>query len=107
MYKILLVDDDPSLLVAMSQALMQSGFDVIEASDGQQAMELLRDHTVGLTIVDISMPIVDGIEFMIRVKWLLPEVSFVAMYGRGTVDKSSVLESRQSAIGKAPGGEVG
>ena len=92
MYTLLLVEDDFRLLSAMSRTLSHAGFNVIEASDGRQAMDLLKDHTVDLTVIDIFMPEVDGMEFTIRVKRLVPEAKIVAMSGGGALDKESVLD---------------
>ncbi len=92
MYKILLVDDDPGLLSAVSRLLEGAGFEVLQASDGREAMNLLRDNHVDLTIIDIFMPNVDGMEFTIRVKRLYPDAKIVAISGGGTVDKRSVLD---------------
>lgn len=91
MYKILLVDDDAALLSAMSRLLKGAGFDVLEASDGRQAMDLVRDNHVDLTIIDIFMPNVDGMEFTIRVKRAFPEAKIIAMSGGGIVDTQNVL----------------
>lgn len=60
MSRILIADDAPNLLSALSGRLRIAGYDVLEASDGQQAMSPLREHKVDLAIVDILTPMLMG-----------------------------------------------
>ena len=92
MHKILLVDDDPGLLCGMGRVLKKAGFDVLETTDGRHAIELLRDTHLDLSIVDIFMPGVDGMEFIIRVKRHNPDAKIVAISGGGALEKCNVLE---------------
>ena len=58
--KILLVDDSPSILNLLSKLLHQSGFHVITAHDGVEALKLLKNSSVDLMMTDINMPRMDG-----------------------------------------------
>ncbi|MDO8933768.1 MAG: response regulator transcription factor, partial [Rhodocyclaceae bacterium] len=58
--KILLIDDDPVLLRAMSRMLEQSGHAVIEASTGADGIRMAKAHHPDLAIVDIVLPDMDG-----------------------------------------------
>jgi two-component system, chemotaxis family, chemotaxis protein CheY len=66
--KILVIDDSASLRQALSIALKVAGYEVIEAEDGQQALERLEDDRVHLAICDVNMPVMDGITFVKEVK---------------------------------------
>jgi len=64
MKKILCVDDDPSLLYLYQEELSEEGYKVILAQDGKQAMEKFREEKPQVVIMDIRMPVMDGIETM-------------------------------------------
>lgn len=65
--KILLVDDDPSLLVTVGQFLKFEGYDVTPASSGEAALEELKTLRPSLVILDMSMPGMGGIGFLQRI----------------------------------------
>ena len=58
--RILLVDDEPALLELMQIRLEASGYEIIPASDGQQALDLARKEMPELIILDLMLPKVDG-----------------------------------------------
>jgi two-component system cell cycle response regulator DivK len=59
---VLLVEDNEDNLVIYSTILRHAGFDVIEATDGQQGIDAARLHHPGLILMDVSIPIIDGWE---------------------------------------------
>ncbi len=61
MARILLADDDPSLREVVRYALDRAGYDVIEASDGREALDRFKRHAVDLVVLDVLMPEMDGI----------------------------------------------
>ena len=60
--KILIADDDPDILEMMEYNLSKEGYDVICASNGQEAIDLVEEHRPVLAILDIMMPKKDGVE---------------------------------------------
>jgi two-component system alkaline phosphatase synthesis response regulator PhoP len=60
--KILFADDEPDILEIVSFNLEKEGYEVIQAKDGQQAMDLCKIHRPDLIILDIMMPYKTGIE---------------------------------------------
>ena len=58
--KILLVDDDPDILEAMSAVLLSHEYTVVTAKDGQEGLTKLRSETPDLMILDLMMPRMDG-----------------------------------------------
>jgi len=64
MKKILVVDDEKRLVSLVGEYLLQSGFRVISAYDGREALELARHEKPDLIILDLMMPEMDGYEFM-------------------------------------------
>ena len=68
---IMTVDDSASVRQMVSFTLRGSGYDVIEAVDGQDAIERLRGQ-VHLVVTDFNMPRIDGIELIRRIRQLPP-----------------------------------
>ncbi|MDF2723507.1 MAG: DNA-binding response regulator [Paenibacillus sp.] len=58
--KILVVDDDNDILQLVTIHLTREGYEVLQAQNGQQALKLLEDTEVGLAILDVMMPGMDG-----------------------------------------------
>jgi CheY-like chemotaxis protein len=62
--QVLLVDDNPHMRTIASAVLKSAGIrKVVEASNGAEALEVLRDHAIDLAIVDYNMFPLDGVEF--------------------------------------------
>ena len=61
---VMVVDDEPRLVTVVEAYLKQEGFEVLTASNGQQALFLARDAKPDLIILDVMMPEMDGYEFM-------------------------------------------
>jgi CheY-like chemotaxis protein len=60
---VLVVDDDPDILEALSEILEAEGFAVRRARNGQEALERLEEGTPSLILLDLMMPVMDGWEF--------------------------------------------
>jgi len=58
------VDDSMSIRRLVGKTLQGVGFEVIEASNGQEALDRLVGRTVQLVITDLNMPVMDGLEFI-------------------------------------------
>jgi DNA-binding response OmpR family regulator len=78
--KILVVDDDLTLLNLLSQYLRESGYQVIEASDGQHGLRLAYGEKPDLVLLDVMMPGMDGWEVCTRLRELtdLPIIMLTA-----------------------------
>jgi two-component system OmpR family response regulator len=61
-------DDDPQLLRLVTRNLQMDGYEVIAASDGQQALELIEAHMPDLVLLDLMMPKLDGFAVCQRVR---------------------------------------
>jgi CheY-like chemotaxis protein len=59
---IMLADDDPVVLSSATEALTGAGFRVVQVADGQQALQEVLSRKVGLIVMDVSMPQVNGVE---------------------------------------------
>lgn len=69
MYKALVVDDHPFIRSTLKMLLQAEQFEVVgEAADGVTALQMAREHTPDLVILDISIPMLDGLEVVSRLK---------------------------------------
>ncbi len=75
MATILAVDDSASMRQMVSFTLKGAGYTVIEASDGQEALDKAKQTTVDLVLSDVNMPVMDGIELVQNLR-SLPEYKF-------------------------------
>lgn len=66
--RILVVDDEKGIRFLLSEALMNEGFEVALARDGQESLERLEMDDFGLVITDINMPRLDGMEMLKKMK---------------------------------------
>ena len=77
--KILIVDDNPSVLKLLNISLSKAGYDIVEAENGEVAFQVANREIPDLIISDIMMPQMDGIElcWMIRENSEVPLVPFI------------------------------
>ena len=68
MQTILVCDDDTEIVEAIEIYLQQEGFQVLKAYDGEEALEILKDHEVHLLIMDVMMPRLDGIRATLKIR---------------------------------------
>ncbi len=68
--RIMAVDDSKTMRDMVGFTLRKAGFEVLEAEDGQKALEKLQQTTVDLVITDINMPNMDGITLVSRLRAL-------------------------------------
>ena len=68
MAKILICDDEKDIVAALKIYLEAEGYETLCAFNGQEALEALRSHDVQLVLLDIMMPVMDGISAMARIR---------------------------------------
>ena len=64
MFRILVAEDDRELRVLFCRVLERSGYEALQAPDGQEALDLLESNYIDLIISDIMMPVMDGYELV-------------------------------------------
>lgn len=79
MAKILIVDDQQSILDVLSIMLKREGYDVLTALSGAEALEIIRTDTVDLTIADLKMMPLDGIALLEEIKKIDPDIVVIVM----------------------------
>jgi CheY-like chemotaxis protein len=113
--RVLLVDDDPSVLRACGSVLKHHGATVETAPNGKEAAERVKAHSFDVIVSDISMPEMTGIEFLKAVRAHDIDVPVILMTGEPTMESTAraieygarrvlsshgVLGDRRSAIGE-------
>ncbi|MBW9207253.1 response regulator transcription factor [Mumia sp. zg.B17] len=83
--RLLVVDDDESILDLLASSLRFAGFTVDTATDGQKALEMVAaDPTIDLVVLDVMMPHVDGFEVIRRLRADRREVPVIFLTARDT-----------------------
>ena len=82
MIRILAVDDDIHMLNFVAAELRQEGYEVVEATSGEQALLCLESGTMDLAVVDVMMPGIDGFELtrILRIDYDLPVILLTARH---------------------------
>lgn len=83
---LLLAEDNPTVRKIYGETLTAEGYTVIEAGDGDQALDALERETVDVLVTDLYMPGHTGIELVQRGRQLHPEMRTVLMTGKGSPD---------------------
>lgn len=91
----LVIDDDEFVRTTIASMLASAGYDVIEAADGQQGLQLFLRHAVDLVITDILMPSKEGIETIVEIRQRNREVRIIAVSGGGSIGSGSLLHAAQ------------
>ncbi len=84
--KILIVDDDPSVVSALKRSLVEEELDIYEANSGAESLELLKNTKVKLVISDERMPGMAGNEFLSVVKNLYPQTVRMVLTGHASIE---------------------
>jgi DNA-binding NtrC family response regulator len=86
MSKILVVDDDPSILSAFEQLLTGQGYEVSKAQHGQEALDRLSGEQPHLVIMDICMPGLGGLETLQAIRGIDRRLPVIIITGHGTME---------------------
>ena len=84
--RILLVDDDRDFLEGLTDWLVSFDYQVWVATDGQQAMAVLRRVKVNLVVTDLKMPKINGLDLLGLIKGLDPTIEVIFLSGQGSMD---------------------
>ena len=94
MYRILVCDDEKDIVSALKIYLMADGYQVFEAYNGREALEILKKEDIHLVLMDITMPEMDGIQALKAIKAADPSATVIMCSAMG--QQAMVIESIQS-----------
>ncbi len=83
--RILVVDDDRAMRLALAESLESCGYDIVAAENGREALERFKNGKFDLVVTDMKMPGMTGIEVLRGVKELSPEMPVILITAYGTV----------------------
>jgi DNA-binding response OmpR family regulator len=81
MPRILIIDDEAALRDVLARLLEREGHEVFTAGDGVDGLRLWREHGAAAVILDIHMPRSDGIETLVQLRALAPELPVIVISG--------------------------
>jgi UDP-3-O-acyl N-acetylglucosamine deacetylase len=83
--KVLIVDDEERVVQSIAGVLEDEGFRVAKAKSGEEAIKVFQQEEPDVTLLDIWMPGMDGIEVLKRLKWIAPECQVIMVSGHATI----------------------
>jgi CheY-like chemotaxis protein len=103
---VLVVDDDRANLDSVARIFQREGLETLTASNGTEALELLRRPEVSVMVTDLMMPGMDGQELLKASRTIRPDVEVVLMTAYGTVE-TAVAAMKDGRGEPRPQGEAG
>jgi CheY-like chemotaxis protein len=92
--RVLVVDDEPIVLKSCRLVLEAEGWEVVSAASVKEALSRLESITPDLLLIDVKMPVHDGMYLMRQVKEMKPDIPIIVMSGyptRETISKAEDL----------------
>ena len=86
--KILIVDDEPDTILILQDRLEMEGYEVVTATDGHQALELIDQDLPDLVLLDIQMPRLDGIATLTHLHEKYPGMLILMLTAHGTIQRA-------------------
>jgi DNA-binding NtrC family response regulator len=86
--ELLVVDDEPQMLIAINETLRRSGYNITTAGSGIEALRRLKEKYYRLVITDLRMPEVSGLDLLRKVKNLAPQTPVILLTAYGTIDNA-------------------
>ena len=96
MSRILIVDDEPRILLLLQSLLKANGYEVVSARDGASALDIVRKGEIDITITDLRMSPMDGMTLFKEIKSLVPGMPVILLTAYATVD--TAVEAMKSGI---------
>lgn len=90
-YRVLFLEDEPTIREVLKEYMAVSGYDVTEAERGGHAIELLREHTYDAAVLDILVPGVSGFEVLKFIREHTPDMAVIMLTALG--DEKTQVEA--------------
>ena len=96
MKKVLVVDDSETIRQHVAEALTGAGFKVVEASDGAAGLQRVSEHDFCMIILDVNMPLLNGLEMLERLKQDPKSASIPVVMLTTEAQRSMIERARQN-----------
>ncbi len=97
MMKVLVVDDEETICVALEAWLSKEGYHVETACSGMDALELLSQKLFDMYLVDIKMPGMDGLDLLARIREIQPDATVIMITAHGSIQTAVEAMKRGAA----------
>jgi len=87
--RILIVDDEPDVVEALSRSLSRRGYVVETALTGEAAIELAGKSKFDVALLDINLPGINGIQVLEQIKKIIPEIEVIMITGYGSIETAT------------------
>ncbi len=94
MPKVMIVDDAQFMRLRLSKLLTEHGYDIVEAENGEQAVDLYRSTSPDAVLMDITMPHKDGLQALAEIRQYDPNANVIMLTALG--QQSMVLQAVQA-----------
>ena len=103
-FKMLIIDDNEEILIALNDFFSKQDFEVISATNGLDGLKLIESHkeTIDLIITDLVMPNVSGVAVISIVKKKYPKIPIIAITGWGEHPESLAEEAEADLVLEKP-----
>jgi two-component system, NtrC family, response regulator HydG len=96
---ILIIDDDEDIRDTLTKVLKLQGHEVLTAGSGEKAVEIARERACQMAFIDIKLPNIDGLETLLRLKEVNPDLLTIMMTGfRNEVKEALEKAQKASAV---------
>ncbi|MFP4380579.1 MAG: response regulator transcription factor [Candidatus Sumerlaeia bacterium] len=98
MAKILVVDDEPDVLLIVKTGLQAEGYDLVTATNGADALTVAKDENPDLIVLDVMMPGMDGFETLAKLKEMDETSTIPVIMLTGLSEKQKIQKALVSGI---------
>jgi len=91
---ILIIDDDDNLRKTLADILRAKGHGTLSAKNGAEGLEMLKQHSVDVVLIDLGLPDIPGIEVLNTVKTSFPSTEAIILTGQATLDSAIEATNR-------------
>ena len=95
---ILIIDDDADICDTLTKVLKQQGHEVITAGSGEEAVTIAKDKDLQIAFIDVKLPNIDGLETLLRLKEINPDILTIMMTGFRNEVKDALDKAQESDV---------
>jgi len=94
--KLLIVDDNKNFLAMLNKFLINEGYDVVCSNDGKAAQKSFAEFLPDIVVTDIVMPGIDGIELLVGLRKIKPDIKVIVMSGGNSGHADTYLQMAEN-----------
>jgi two-component system response regulator HydG len=95
---ILIIDDDADICNSLTKVLKQQGYEVLTAGSGEEAIVIASEKACRLAFIDVKLPNIDGLETLLRLKQINPDLLPIMMTGFRNEVKDALDKAQKESV---------